>query len=321
MASVSAADKEKLPKAVEKKPYLQWTEAMRLKAGKKEAIIVPEIGGRITWYSLNGQNIIFENVESAGKTLDKDKDFWVGGYQCDIGPELKNIPDHPHLWMGRNRSRASRDYTVFVSSTEHDTLGIEMQKEIVIDPETGDLGITQTWRNISNRTISYCLWDRTLCKGKGFAFFALNKKSRFKAGWSIRRGQSPSYTYDGDQPASAKVRVLDGVLVAKAEGPATKLGADCDAGWIAYTQGKLLLIKYFPYYPKGNYSDGGNSVELYFDERFAELEPLSPEVKVSEQTTYNFPEKWVLLPLDKEIMTHEEVRQLVSRIPESPFEE
>ena len=36
------------------------------------------------------------------------------------------------------------------------------------------------------------------------------------------------------------------------------------------------------------YSDGGNTVELYCDDRVAELEPLSPEMKLKRGATTSF---------------------------------
>ena len=31
------------------------------------------------------------------------------------------------------------------------------------------------------------------------------------------------------------------------------MGADSDAGWIAYMRGRLLFVKYYPYFPNGAY--------------------------------------------------------------------
>jgi hypothetical protein len=120
-------------------------------------------------------------------------------------------------------------------------------------------------------------------------------------------------------PEHPAVKVIDGVLVAKAGGPPSKLGADADAGWIAYARGRQLLVKFYPYFPDGRYSDGGNSVELYFDPKVCELEPLSPEVALKPGEEYAFPERWVLIPLEREIATHEEARDLVKKIPANPF--
>lgn len=305
---------------VETKTYTGWKDSLFLNAAGVQAVVVPSIGGRIVHYSVNNENIIYEIAASAGKTLANTKtNFWVGGYQCDLGPELRGPPEHTTLWMGEHRGEFFRDNGVKLTSPPDMTVGIQMEKEIVIDPASGDLGITQRMKNVLDRETAFCLWDRTLCKGGGFAFFPLNKKSRFAAKWSIRRTIDGKYIYDGASPASDKVKILKDVLVAKAEGEPTKIGADSDAGWIAYVRGKLLFVKYFPYSPAGNYSDGGNSVELYFDPRVAELEPLSPEIKLRPGESYTLPEKWTLIELEKDVDTFEQARSLIKKILPSPF--
>jgi len=318
-----AADKATIrSEGVEFTTHFGWPNCFALEAADPgvRAIVAPAVGGRIVRYGSSYENVIFESPGSEGKTLANTKDwFWVGGYQCDLGPELRGIPDHPALWAGPYDGVAKKDYTVTVTSAPDTTLGIQMGKEIVIDPETGHLGITQWMKNVSEKDVSYCLWDRTLCKGGGFAFFPLNRKSRFPARWSIRNKVNDNYVYDGKTPDSPNVRVIDGVLIAKTTGSATKVGADSDAGWIAYVRGRLLFVKYFPWFPNGNYTDGGNSVELYFDQSVAELEPLSPEVKLKPGEIYAFPEQWVLIDLKKAVTTFEQVRALVKQVPRSPF--
>jgi hypothetical protein len=318
-----AADKHvSLPEGIEIKTHTGWANSLFLNAPDPgiRAVVVPAIGGRIVHYSLKGENIIFENPGSEGKTLANTKEwFWVGGYQCDLGPELRGIPDHNTLWVGQHEGVATKDFAVAATSQPDAALGIQMGKEIVIDPETGQLGITQWMKNISDQETSFCLWDRTLCKGGGFAFFPLNKKSRFPAKWSLRHKIDDKEVYDGKTPASPNVKVIDGVLVAKTTGSATKVGADSDAGWIAYARGRLLFVKFFPYVPTGQYSDGGNSVELYFDQSIAELEPLSPEVKLKPGETYAIPEQWVLIELKRSVTTFEQARALVKQVPRPPF--
>jgi hypothetical protein len=60
-------------------------------------------------------------------------------------------------------------------------------------------------------------------------------------------------------------------------------------------------------------------VEVYFDRRATELNPLSPEISLDPGDSLIFPEKWVLIPLDKEVTTAEEARKLVPKIPPTPF--
>lgn len=317
--STQAKDKSK---GVRAETYTGWKDSLVLSApgANVKAVVVPAIGGRIAHYSRGGENIIYENPAGFGKTLANTKtNFSVGGYQCDIGPEIRGILNHRELWMGPHRARLAGDFRIAVTSAADAALGVQLDKEIVIDPESGDLGITQQMKNVSDKAIAYCLWDRTLCRGGGFAFFPLNPKSRFKAGWSIRRQTDGRYVYDGDSPSDPRVRVLAGVLVTEAKGPPLKVGADSDGEWIAYARGKLLLVKFYPYFANGDYTDGGNSVEFYCDDRVAELEPLSPEAKLKPQENYAFPEKWALIQLDSEVTSPEAARALVNKIPASPF--
>lgn len=323
VAAATAAEPAKSNEVV-MESYGGWPECLVMRGGDCKAVIAPAVGARMVSYAVNGENILFENPEARGRTLSTaSTGFWVGGYQCDIGPELRGIPDHKSLWNGPWNWRVGGMFTVQTFSDPEWAVGVRLDKEFVIDPDSGDLGITQRLRNTVTNNISFCLWDRTLAKGGGFAMFPLNKKSRFKAGWSMRRGKAGSYTYDGDKPNDGRVRVLDGVLVAQAkalpDARELKVGADSDTGWIAYARGKVLFVKYFPVFEKANYSDGGNSVEFYCSERVAELEPLSPEVTLPRGGNYSFPEKWTLIELIDEVTSYDQARALVKRIPKSPF--
>ena len=296
--------------------YKGW-EQFRLEAAEARtvAMIIPTVGGRLVSYG-RGENILFDNPDYRGKTLENTPADALAqgytGYNVDLGPELRRIPRHLPLWMGKYATSSIPGGARLVS--DHDpAVGMTLIKEIRIDPKTGALDVRQVLKNSSDRDQSYCLWDRTLCRGGGFAFFPLHPKSARPGGWSVMK--NGSYV-EGTHPG---VKVLDGVLVAKAEGPSSKLGADSDAGWIAYARGRQLIVKFFPYFPEGKYTDGGNSVELYFDPKVCELEPLSPETALKPGEEYAFPEKWILIPLEREVSTHEEARALVEKIPAHPF--
>lgn len=321
IGSLHAAE-QSLPRGVEAKQYTGWEECVFLNASEApvQATIVPAIGGRIINFSYDNDNILFENAASAGRTTSDNKGpFWASGYQCDLGPEIRGIPAHDQLWIGPNTWKSPHDYTVSLTSETDKTLGMAIDKQIVMAPDTGELGIVQRMRNESASAKSYCLWDRTLCKGGGFAFFPLNKHSKFKSGWSVRARVENKYVYDSENPSLPQVHILDGVLVTETVGEPSKIGADSDAGWVAYVRGKLLFVKYFPYNRKGNYTDGGNSVEVYFDQRVAEIEPLSAEINLEPGQNYSFPEQWVLIPLKREATTVQQARDLVKRIKPSPF--
>src|SRR4051794_11141336 len=81
--------------------YGGWTDCLVMRGGDCKTVVVPAVGGRVLSYAINGENILFENPEALGRTfLNSSNDFWVGGYQCDIGPEVRGIPEHKWLWNG-----------------------------------------------------------------------------------------------------------------------------------------------------------------------------------------------------------------------------
>ena len=311
-----------LPPGVELHDYTGWANCLFLNASEipVQAVIVPAVGGRILHYSWNGANILLENSGSQGATLgSKNEDLFLGGYQCDPAAGGRVLPDHWQLSEGPQRWQAGASFSARVFSPSDATLGVALDKEFVLAGDTGELGLVQRLRNVSGHTVKYCLADRTSCKGGGFVLLPLNKKSRFKAGWALIREAGGKKYYDGDHPASSAVSVLGGVLVAETGGDATRLGADSDGQWIACARGRLLFVKYYLYSPGADYGGGGSSVEVYFDRRVTELDPLSPETTLAPGESFVFPEKWLLLPLAREVTTAEEARKLALKIPPPPF--
>lgn len=278
------------------------------------AVALPEVAGRIGVYARDGENILWENLDASGRPRPG------GGYQLDVGPEMRIIPPHPVLWSGKYRWGLLPPRTVALASEPDPVLGLRLEKQVSIDPRDGALDVLQRMKNVSEREQSYCLWDRTLCQGGGFALIPLNPRSRFPARWVIGRRKGGAWEYNGVAPSHPEMRVLDGVLVVRSGGPEQKIGADSDGGWIGYVRGRLLYVKYYPYFPEGRYTDGGLSVAFYFNERFSECEPISPEVTLKPGEEYVFPERWILLRLEREVTTHEEARAVAARIPPSSFQ-
>src|ERR1700733_1310454 len=84
----SAVSADELPAGVELRNYTGWDQSIFINATEKpvQAVIVPVVGGRVVHFSLNGENILFENPASQGKIVDASQEqLWIGGYQCDVG--------------------------------------------------------------------------------------------------------------------------------------------------------------------------------------------------------------------------------------------
>ena len=113
-----AEDPAKPAQGVQIQTYKGWPDSYILSSAETgiKAVIVPAVGGRVLHYGPDDANIIFETPGSDGKTLKNSKGFWVGGYNLDIGPELRGMPPHPDLWMGRYKARANGPYSVICES-------------------------------------------------------------------------------------------------------------------------------------------------------------------------------------------------------------
>lgn len=293
---------------IKDEPYRGWKSVV-LTDGKTKVRAIREAGGRILKYSLDGENIIYEHKGADGKSLPKEKNwFMVGGYQLDLGPESRGIPTHFPLWLGDYTDKSSHHHIILTSPLDP-KLKMMLSKEIAFN-QTGSLAVKQTMTNKSGNDQSFCLWDRTLCKGGGYVLIPLNKKSKLPRKWMLMKGKEAK----PENSSSQYVKSIGDTLIINAKGKGTKLGADSDAGWIAYTRGKLLYIKMYPYEKDGKYTDHGNTVELYFNKDLAELEPLSPEVTLKPGKSFSFTETWHLVKLEKEVTSFEEAAKLLPKI-------
>ena len=314
-----AAGKKQTPVVgqVQTTNYLGWEQSFVLTGSALRTVVVPQAGGRILEYSINDENVLLPPPDAASAPVLGER---KAGYHCTIGPDPGGTASLAPLWTNPSRATPLGRFGVKLTSEPQAQLGIQLEKEVLMEPESGDLGLTQRLRNTSKAERAIWLCDHTTCPGGGFAFFPLKKKSRFPAGWSLQSLADGKTTWDGAKPQSPHVRILNGVLVANSAGEPTTLGADSDSGWIAYVRGKWLFVKYFSYTAKGRYPEGGHSVRVSFDEQSAELQAFSPEIKLKPGENYEMPEKWTLLELDDRVTSFDEVSALVKRIPPSPFD-
>ncbi|MGC8829338.1 MAG: hypothetical protein ACP5K7_04720 [Verrucomicrobiia bacterium] len=302
--------------------YNGWEKSVMIEApeAEVEAVIASAIGGRIMRYELYGDSLLYENRNAYGLTFDgSGQMFFAGGYQFDLGPEIRDTPASPVLWLSKWDVKSVKENSVLLTSQPDHSLGVQLEKEIVVDFETGELGLVQRILNISEKEITASHWDRTYCKGGGFILIPLSRSSKFPAGWSLRHKIQDRYIYDGINPSSPNVKVYGRLLVAKAEGAPVKIGADTDAGWIAYILGSTMFVKYFPRERGGDYPDSGNNVFAYMDERLVEFGPVSAQKKLKPSEKYDFPEKWSLIQLKEPVNDFKKARAAADKVPPSPF--
>ena len=300
-----AQSEDSLPAGIEMRTYTGWDKSVFLNATERavQAVIVPAVGGRVVHFSLDGEISVRER-RLARQAVDPRRGTAFGwaatnaiwGRTCAVCPP---IPTGPRPESMHIEGRFFRP---------------RLQPGGLADGPCPGKGLS-SWRRtpgiwasckdpqpIGPRGVLLPLGPHVL-QGRRVCFFSAQQKEPFPGRLVRAPDREWEEVYDGEHPDSFQAQVVDGMLVVRAVGDMTRIGADSPGGWIAYTRGKLLFVKYFPWFARGNYSDGGNSVEVYFDQRCVELSPLSPEEKLAPGHDYVFPEKWVLIRLDKEAAT------------------
>lgn len=311
-------------RGVTRTPFQGWNDCLRLESRDTpaRAIVAPGLGGRVLAYGVGDDNILWLNPDTLGKSLPSDAaGFDPGGFQCDIGPEVAALPPHPLLQCGPWSWSAKKNHLVSMQAPEDSALKVELEREVMFDPNSGELGFLNRMKNTADRECAYCFWHRIDLRPGGFVLVPINRKSRFANGWSVQRTSGPKLAWDAARDPIDGVRILDGVLVAHTkEAAPAKIGVDSDAQWAAYVTEKTLFIVHFPYYSTAVYSEGGNSVAVSWDARRTELQPMAPEARLRARKSVDFPIKWSLIPLESEPTTPEQARALVEKIPASPFQ-
>src|ERR1035438_5588055 len=102
--TLNAAALDDLPAGIELRDYIGWEQSIFINATETpvQVVIVPAVGGRVADFSLNGDNILFENAATRGRIMAGNEELWLGGYQCDLGPSGRGLPAHLQLFQGRN---------------------------------------------------------------------------------------------------------------------------------------------------------------------------------------------------------------------------
>lgn len=303
-------------------PYAGWTNCLALNDvhGQYQAVVVPDIGGRIAHYSYDLINILYLNPQARGRTLANFRSpFYAGGSQCDLGPETLGLPRRLQTVLGKHDWRSPRDYTVDTASPPETGVPVRILKSVTMDHDTGELGLLQRMANVSPSIARYSLRGRTVCKGGGYVFFKLNPKSRFKKGCSVLRRAGGRYFYQElDELPENMVKYRDNMIIDTSRMPA-KIGTDSMAGWVAYVRGNLLFVKYFPITDDGDYADGGNTLSVMWNGTVTELSPTSPRVEVKPGGNYDFPERWILKPVSRTVDSISDVKRILREVPPNPF--
>lgn len=280
---------------VEKITWRGWTDCYRISNRQCEVIIGASCGGRVLSFAMAGKNIIYENEIQNGKTLNdwQKERFDPDAGRFDYGPEKITQPIHALSWMGKWKAETTGSFSLKLTSMTDSALGLQSEREFILNPDSAILTIHQTARNIGDKLLVRHFWGRTLLKPNGFLWMPLHSESRFEKGWG-RFLWNP----DRIEPNPAiddRIQISNHNFRFYAVGKTIKGGTDSPKGWMAYRLDNLLFVKQFRIYPNGDYSGSDHMTGIFYSNgKFIELEPCSPTYNIPPGSSIGFTEYWEL---------------------------
>lgn len=303
---------------VEKITYRGWVDSYRLTSGAFSIVVVPEIGGRIMEYSVNGKNVIWENSEEFGQAYPVSKEWHnYGGHKTWIAFKDKRVwPPDPLLDFGKASVEvlkgSSGKIVLRIYGAASLKSGVTFTKEISMH-DSGEVRITHRMHNISPHNVSYSIWNVTQVDSPQYIVFPINKHSKFPQGVT---------DLESIPRKKGQVQLKDGLCIIRFTRDSCKLGSDTDGKWMLMLRDNLAYMKTFsPIINGAKYPDGGCCVEIYADPTYPymEMELLGPVLNLRPGEHSELEEKWHLFELIQPVSCENSITESINQLRKKGF--
>ncbi len=273
-------------------PYFGYSDCVKLENKDTRVIVSGACGGRVLEYSLNGINALLLDPAQAGWTYVPGK-LTVDpcGGRMDIGPEY-TMPPHPELWLGTWKTECLGPLAARMTSVADKATGVQLVRDLVLAPDSSRLKVTQTIRNVSDKSVRWFHWGRTFAPPGGLCVIPLGPGSRFPGNYAMYElGHRINI-----QPQDDHVVVENDCIFITGLPRHAKLGFDSCSGKLAYlTRDNLLFTKVFPVYPDRGYGEPVPiSLCICYQKAFCELGPIGPQQSIAPGGETSYTETWSL---------------------------
>jgi hypothetical protein len=270
--SIVGCQAQSRPTTIEQTTYL-GKPAYRIASPTAEAIVVPELGGRVMAFNLAGQpNIIWNNPDT---TPDKAGFVNWGGDKTFVGPHYTWGEFTESIWPPKPGydplvyTAQVKGTTLVLTSPVWEDFGMVVTRVISLDRDT--LSITSTMENTDGPVVTCGLWQVAQVNPP----YAVTLQQCPKAG-------EKGYITLGREPKASEVKLEDGWVVITPEYvKSTKVGSHAGSPRVivARYEDDTVLVMHNQTEP-GVFLEETKAapIELYFnggDKRYAELESLT----------------------------------------------
>ncbi len=236
--------------------------------------------GRINEFELNGDPII----KSSGSTdFDHGSSFW-------LSPQSWSWP--PDAEMNDNDWAASVDedtHTITLESDDISAYGATFRivKEYSVELEKKAIVLTYTILHAGGDSADVAPWEITRVRAGGLTFFRMGSGS-------VDASNTGLSVYPNDE--------IDGIVWCdhnEMNGD-SKLFADGDGGWLAHTDGELVLVKTFENIDASDAAENEDEIELYGASTYEEVEQQGAVVSMSDGDSQTWQVYWYLRALPED---------------------
>lgn len=260
------------PRGVAREAYRGWSDALVLRNGVAEAVVVPSIGRVLQFRHAGGEDVFWENAAMAGKPMPADP--WGASVGSFGGDKTWPSPQSVWNWPPPDvfdrvplEARVEGRDTVVLTSPVSPRFGIRTERHVTLDASAAVLRIRTTYHKAEGDPVECGVWVITQMRHPERVFLPIPARSRFAKGWS------DEWKFPADQAV-----VQDGMVsVARNPVGSAKLGNDGGSAlWVGTSDALRIDVGRVS---GAKYPDDGCSVEVYTNgdpAAYVEVETLAP---------------------------------------------
>jgi hypothetical protein len=289
--------------------YQGW-KAYQLTNGLVTVVAVPDIGGRVMEYRLGSHPFVWTNPAEYGKLYDPPKTAaerkWhnFGGYKTWPAPQSKwgGPPDplgsqlEAARWSGKILTASGPTVRITMTSPEDPVTGLQLTRELALSAGSTRLQIHETFRNISQRELTWSIWGICQVPGQLEPSQPFSREARVYIPLNPKSIHADGFCYLIAEKTDQWTKIANGrILQTSYGGKVGKIGTDSEAGWATYVDELhgFTFAQTYTVVPGAEYPDQGSTTEVFTqssaDVPYMELETLAPLKKLApgEECSYD----------------------------------
>ncbi len=273
---------------IKKVEYKGWKNCLEISNGIVELIATTDVGPRIIRFGFAGsENELVEFPDDIGMT-GGDQYMFFGGHR------LWHSPEHPVRTYSPDNSKVAwkkKKYGVVLTQDVEPATQLRKEIEISLTPDSSRVSLLHRLTNEGPWDIELALWSITMMAPGGTEIIPLNTTET----GLLANGNMSLWPYT--KLNDKRVHWGESYILLSQDKKATsafKIGLSNEAGWAAYANHGHLFVKQYEEDGDMEYPDNNCSYETYTNERFLEMESLSPLVLLGNGETAEHIETWSL---------------------------